>query len=177
MRTWSPIWSSIVDSSLWDEPDYVCKVFLTMMALKDEDHVYRGSAYELGKRAKKTELEVLEALKILSAPDKRRLEKQEHEGRRIEAVRDGWLILNGEKYREMISREMKRARDRKAQRARRERLSRGEGSRPLVGEDAYERAMDRGEDVTAKSDEYLPSEVQDLETQDPGRCGPGPEVP
>lgn len=165
-----------MDSSLWDEPDYVCKVFLTMMALKDEDHVYRGSAYELGKRAKKTEAECLEALKMLSAPDKRRLEKQEFDGRRIEAVPDGWLILNGEKYRQLISREMKRVRDRRAQRARRERLSQANG-KPLPGERAFEEAMDRGEDVTAKSDEYLPSEVQDLETQDPGRCGPGPEVP
>lgn len=121
MRTWAPLWSSIVDSSLWCEPDHVVKVFVTMMALKDADHVYRGTAFNLAQRAHKTELEVLEALKVLSSPDKKRVEPQEYDGRRIQAVEDGWLILNGEKYRAQMSREMKRARDRKASAAYRER--------------------------------------------------------
>lgn len=92
-----------------------------MMALKDADHVYRGTAFNLAQRAHKTELEVLEALKVLSSPDKKRVEPQEYDGRRIQAVEDGWLILNGEKYRAQMSREMKRARDRKASAAYRER--------------------------------------------------------
>lgn len=114
---WAPLWSVIVDSSLWEEPDYVVKVFLTMMALKDSQHIYRGSAFNLKKRAHKTEQEVLDAWKILSSPDKRRLEKQPYEGRRIEAVDGGWLLLNGEKYRELVQIEMKRERDRKSQAA------------------------------------------------------------
>lgn len=121
MKTWSPLWSSIVKSSLWREPDSVMKVFLTMLALKDEDHIYRGSAFNLADDSKKTELEVLEALQILASPDRLRIEKQEFEGRRIRAVEDGWLILNGEKYREMIQMEMRRLRNRRAQAAHRER--------------------------------------------------------
>lgn len=93
------------------------KVFLTMMALKDADHICRHSAYELGQKSRKDERVVLEALKILSSPDTKRLEPQPFEGRRIKAVEEGWLILNGEKYREMVSIEMKRARNRKAQAA------------------------------------------------------------
>lgn len=121
MRTWAPLWSSIVDSSLWILPDWVIKIFMTMMALKDADHVYRGTAFNLSRRSHKTELEVLEALKILSSPDTVRAEPQDFEGRRIQAVEDGWLILNGEKYRELMSREMKRARDRRAAQAYRQR--------------------------------------------------------
>lgn len=105
----------IVDSSIWDEPDYVCKVFITMLALKDSDDVCRTNAYQLAKRSRKTEEEVLDALRILSSPDKRRLEPQPHDGRRIMATDDGWIMLNGAKYREMVQDEMRKARWRRAQ--------------------------------------------------------------
>jgi len=142
MNTWAPLWSGIVDSSIWDEPDYVVKVFLTMMALKDSDHIYRGNAYRLAKRSRKTEAEVLDALKILSSPDKKRLEPQPYDGRRIKAVEDGWLILNGEKYRAAVALEMKRARNRRAQAALRARRN----PKPLKGETSYLKAANRGED-------------------------------
>jgi len=144
MNTWAPLWNGIVDSSIWDEPDYVIKVFVTMMALKDADHVVRLTAYQIGKRSKKDEREVLDALKILSSPDTKRLEKQAHDGRRIMAVEEGWLILNGEKYRAMVSLEMKRARNRRAQKAWRERQK----SKPLPGENVAVAAESRGDMAT-----------------------------
>ena len=137
MDTWSPLWSSIVDSSLWVEPDYVIKVFLTMLALKDSDHVYRGTAFRLSKRANKTENEVLDALRVLSSPDQRRQESQEFEGRRIQAVEDGWLILNGEKYREKVRKEMTRLRNARSQQAFRDRQKIPKNGTPLPGERAY----------------------------------------
>ena len=145
-RTWTPLWSMIVDSSLWREPDYVIKVYLTLIALKDEDHVYRGTAYALAERAKKTEQEVLDALKILCSPDTRRRERQEYDGRRIEAVKDGWFVLNGPKYREMVSLEMKRARDRRSSKAYRERKKSPKSveQRYKAGEQAYDRAINNG---------------------------------
>lgn len=133
MRTWAPLWNGIVDSSVWDEPDFVVKVFLTMLALKDADHIVRMNAYQLSMRSRKTEAEVLEALKILSLPDTRRIEPQPFDGRRIQAVEEGWLILNGEKYRQMVSDEMRRARNRRAQAAYRER----QRSKLLPGEAHY----------------------------------------
>lgn len=103
MNRYSPIWSQITDSSLWCEDDVVVKVFLTMLAKKDMDDVVRGSAFNIASWAKKTEAEVLAALKVLSSPDTRRLEPQPFEGRRIERVSDGWLVLNGARYRQMMS--------------------------------------------------------------------------
>jgi len=132
MSGWSPLWSMIVDSSLWSEPDYVCKIFVTMLALKDGDHVVRLTAYQLAHRSHKTEAEVLEALKILSSPDKKRLEPQEHDGRRISKVPSGWLVLNGEKYREMIRGIRRREYQAKWQKGYRERQKNGDG----VGSDA-----------------------------------------
>jgi hypothetical protein len=147
MNTWTPLWKGIVDSSIWDEPDVVCKVFLTMLALKDADHIYRGTAYALGKQSRKSEPEVLEALRVLSSPDTKRVEKQPFDGRRIKAVEEGWLILNGEKYRAQVSLEMKRARNRKAQQAWRDR-KRSQG--PIRGETRYVEALNNGEDAKAE---------------------------
>lgn len=115
MNTWAPIWSGIVDSSLWEESGDVVKVFMTLLATKDSDHISRLDAYRIGKKCNIDELVVLDILKILASPDTRRRTQQQFEGRRIKAVEDGWLILNGQKYRDMVQYEMKKNRDRKAQ--------------------------------------------------------------
>lgn len=114
-KSWTPLWSVIVDSSLWDEPDWIVKIFVTMLAKKDSDHIYRGTAYQLHKDSRKTETEVLEALKVLSSPDRLREEPQPYEGRRVKAVPEGWLILNGEAYRDMVAVEMRRRSNARAQ--------------------------------------------------------------
>lgn len=73
-----------------------------MLAKRNADNIVRGSAYQIGTWARKTEAETLEALKVLSSPDTKRLEPQKFEGRRIEKVEGGWLILNGEHYQEVM---------------------------------------------------------------------------
>lgn len=108
MDFYTPIFSKIVDSSLWSEPDYVVKVFLTMLAKKDKDFVVRGNAYNISQWAKKTEEETIKALKILAAPDTQRIEKQPFEGRRIEKAEDGWLLLNGRHYQELMTKTNRR---------------------------------------------------------------------
>lgn len=115
MTMWVPIFSSIVESSLWDEDDSLCKVFITMLALKGKDNVYRGTAYGLARQTRKVEEEIVRILDILESPDRRRMEQQEFEGRRIQKVEGGWLILNGMKYQKVMSDAMKRARWAKAQ--------------------------------------------------------------
>lgn len=127
---WTPVFGKIVESSLWRESDLVVKVFITMMAKQDWDHVVRGNAYQIADWSKKTEKEVIEALKVLSSPDKKRIEPQEFEGRRIKKVPDGWLILNGEKYQKELQEAKLRsqkaawqATDRAAEKAAREALA------------------------------------------------------
>lgn len=115
MNTWAPIWSGIVDSSLWEESGDVVKVFMTLLATKDSDHVCRLDAYKIKKKCNLDEVQVLEILKLLASPDTRRKVKQEFGGRRIKAVEDGWLVLNGQKYRDLVSIEKRKATLRKAQ--------------------------------------------------------------
>lgn len=166
--SWTPLWSGIVESSLWDESDSVVKVFLTMLATKDSDNVVRLNAYQLAKKSNKSEKEVLEAITILSSPDKRRVENQEFEGRRIQMVEEGWLILNGEKYRKKVQEEMKRARNRRAQAAWRERQKQAEKfpapSKPLAGELEHEHALKNGasqERLDEIVTDHLPDQCQE----------------
>lgn len=167
MYTWTPLFSKIVDSSVWAEPDHVVKVFLTMMALKDADHVVRYNAFGLAQRAHKTEKEVLDALKILSSPDRTRIEPQPHDGRRIEKVEGvGWRILNGQHYEDLMRSVNRRAY--KAAKAREYRLKEKQreqelinarNSKPLPGEEKFVKAIKEGDQDAADRvvTEHLPT--------------------
>lgn len=128
INTWAPLWSAIVDSSLWEEEGDVVKVFMTILATKDSEHVCPLDAYRIANRCNfrlpcggVDEDKVVKILKLLASPDKRRSVPQKEEGRRIRAVEGGWFVINGEKYRKMVQLEMQRARNRRSQAASRER--------------------------------------------------------
>jgi hypothetical protein len=144
MNRYAPLWSGIVDSSIWDEPDYVVKIFITMLAKKDLDHVVRGNAFNIARWSRKTEKEVLDALKVLAAPDKRRLEPQPFEGRRIERVEEGWLVLNGSNYVKAMQKANRNAYQAGKQREYRANAKLSSGT-PLAGEGAYVAAERRGD--------------------------------
>ena len=137
INTWCPIWSLIVDSSLWEEDGDVVKVFMTIIACKDSLHVCPMDAYRIANRCNfrladgsVDEEKAVSILDILSSPDKRRKRDQEDEGRRIRAVEGGWFVINGEKYRRWVSSEMKKANNRKSQQAHRDRQKLKEATPP-----------------------------------------------
>ena len=133
--SWAPLWSGITESSIWDESDEVRITFITLLALKDSDHVVRKTAFQIGKRARYDEATTIKALKVLASPDRKRIEPQPHEGRRIQKVEDGWLVLNGEQYRKKVSDEMRKARLRRAQNTYRAKHGTLPGrGQPLTGE-------------------------------------------
>lgn len=109
MDSFTPLFGKIVESSLWHEDPKVCKVFITMLAVKDYDHIVRKNAFGLADCSKLTEVEVIEALEVLSNPDRKRIEPQAHDGRRIKKVPEGYLILNGSEYQDLMRAVMRRA--------------------------------------------------------------------
>jgi len=131
MNSFAPIFSQIVDSSLWMEDDFVCKAFVTLLAIKDSDHVARINSFGLGRKCwptdTKAEERAIEALRILQAPDTRRIEPQEHEGRRIQKVEDGYLILNGQYYEDLMRKVSRRAYKAKKERQYREQMREKKG--------------------------------------------------
>lgn len=139
MNSFTPIFDSIVDSSLWEEPLHVRVLFVTMLALKSRDHVVRANEYRLTKRANLTIEQVQDALNRLQSADIKR-PGQLYEGRRIEAVEDGWVILNGEYYQKQMT--LIADRNRKAKWARENRAR--ESGKPVKGEEKHERLVRNG---------------------------------
>lgn len=110
--SWAPLWSKIVDSSVWREDPETRVVWITLLALKDYDHVVRYNSFQLSVRSNIPQDKVIKALEVLSNPDTKRMDDQQFEGRRIKKVDEGWMILNGDLYQKLVKREMKRAADR-----------------------------------------------------------------
>jgi hypothetical protein len=109
MFSWTPLFSTIIDSSVWRESKETRLVWITLLAKKDRSGYVRAALWALARDAGVTEQECLEAVRVLESPDPESHCK-ENEGRRIEAVAGGWKVLNHHMYRDMISKANQRAR-------------------------------------------------------------------
>ncbi|MCI0564875.1 MAG: hypothetical protein MN733_40935 [Nitrososphaera sp.] len=98
---YTKLFSEIVTSTIWQEPNDCRVLWITMLALKDEENICRATLPALAKICNLT-IEQTEAyLQKFQEPDKYS-RSQAFEGKRIELVDGGWLILNGQKYRDML---------------------------------------------------------------------------
>ena len=104
---YTKLFSSIVASTIWREDDKTRLVWITMLALKNERHLVEASLPGLADLARVTLTECEKAVAKLEGPDKYS-RKQDNRGRRIEKVEGGWKILNGEYYRQLLSKEERR---------------------------------------------------------------------
>lgn len=100
---YNKIFTKILDSSIWLESDTTRIVWLTFIAAMDEmGFVAFASSANVAHRARVSLEDANKAIKILESPDSNSGDP-EHEGRRIERVDGGWIVLNASKYREMVS--------------------------------------------------------------------------
>ena len=142
MSMFTPLFNQIIDSSIWEEPPHVRCVFITMLIKKRPDNTVLGTPYNLSRWACLPEDVVMDALRVLSSPDTRRLEPQPHEGRRIKKLedRDGWLLLNGKKYQDEIrAAKIRAAKADWARKHRAEVQKLPKKGKPLKGEDQDQR--------------------------------------
>lgn len=101
---YNKLFTKILDSSIWLEPTPTRIIWLTLLAAMDEDGFAQFAAIpNLAHRAVLSLDETMEAVKILEAPDPNSSDP-DHEGRRIERVPGGWMVLNAPKYRTMVTR-------------------------------------------------------------------------
>lgn len=114
------LYGSILDSSVWGESKDTRLVWVTLLAMADPEGYVEASLPGLARRANVTIEECEAALAVLSAPDPYS-KSQEHDGRRVEKVARGWLVLNYEAYREMRTRSQADAARRKREQRERER--------------------------------------------------------
>jgi len=90
--------SSILDSSIWLEDAETRLVWITMLAMADPDGLVEASVRAIAHRARVTEEGCQRAVQSFQEPDPDSKDR-EHEGRRVERVDRGFLILNYRKYR------------------------------------------------------------------------------
>jgi len=94
--------SGIILSTIWREDDHTRILWITMLAVKDRHHRVLASLPGLAAVANIPIESCKLGLQKLSDPDEYSRTK-DHQGRRIEAIDGGWLVLNGEKYRNYMS--------------------------------------------------------------------------
>lgn len=110
MTGFTKLFSSITESSVWCEDNDVLRVWVAMLAKAGADGVVEGSVPGFASLCRMSVSEFEKAVKILVSPDKYSRSK-EHDGRRIEAIDGGWVVLNHAKYRQrsLVDREGSRA--------------------------------------------------------------------
>lgn len=118
---YNKLFTKILDSSIWLESDYTRIVWITLLATMDEDGFCQYAAPGNVAQRAIVPLEKAEAaLKVLESPDKNSSD-DENDGRRIERVPGGWMVLNCKKYKELATRETSKNQTRERVRRFRER--------------------------------------------------------
>jgi hypothetical protein len=91
------LFQELVTSTIWQEPNDCRVLWITILALKDREHICRATVPALAKICNITPEQCEEYLQQFQEPDKYS-RSQDFEGRRIERVEGGYLVLNAEAY-------------------------------------------------------------------------------
>lgn len=115
------LFGSILGSTIWREDPATKVVWITLLALADQDGIVESSIPGLANYAGVGIAETETALQKFQSPDPYS-RTPEHEGRRIEPMDGGWRILNHDKYRRKMSPEEQREKAAIRQQRHRDRL-------------------------------------------------------
>lgn len=109
---YNKLFAKILDSSIWLESDTTRIVWFTLLAAMDQDGFAQfASIPNLAHRAR-VGMEATEAaVKCLEGTDEHSSDP-DNEGRRIEKVPGGWMVLNSEKYQKIVTRQIAREKGR-----------------------------------------------------------------
>jgi hypothetical protein len=118
---YTKLFSEILMSTVWREPDHVRIVWITMLAAADRDGIVHASIPGLADSARVSIEQCEDALSVLLGPDKYS-RTRDHEGRRIRVVDGGWHLLNHNKYREKMNEDERRDYKRRKQQEYRDRM-------------------------------------------------------
>jgi hypothetical protein len=165
---YNKLFTKILDSSIWLEPQPTRIVFITLLAAMDEDGYAHFSAIEnLASRARVSVTQCNTAVQTLSEPDPNSCDP-EFQGRRIERVPGGFMILNAKKYKSIA-----------------DSASRREATRSRVQKFREKKALDAEKkngntDVTRQAlhtvSEYVSVSELSLQGESEGKRAQGPEL-
>jgi hypothetical protein len=119
MSSYIKLFSEILTSTIWQEPDSTRIVWLTMLAMADKNGEIHASIPGLASFAKVSIDATETALETFQSPDKYS-RTRDNEGRRIEGIDGGWRLLNHSKYRARMNAEDRREKDKARKQKKRE---------------------------------------------------------
>lgn len=102
MAGYTKLFSEIIHSSIWQEPNDVKVVWISILALKNRDQICTATIPGLAAMAKITNERCAEIMEKFQSPDPWS-NSQEEEGRRIKRVPQGWFVINGARYRDKMN--------------------------------------------------------------------------
>lgn len=134
--SFTKLFQSITASTIWCEDHATRIVWVTMLAMVENENGYVGASVPgLAAAARVTVEECEVALAKFRAPDKYSRTK-EHEGRRIVDADGGWILLNYAKYRSKSKKEERQEQNRAAAKRKRDRDREERLNEPLTNADA-----------------------------------------
>lgn len=113
MSGYTKLFEQIIKSTIWQEPNDCRVLWITLLALKDKNHNVIASVPFLAKTANISIKDCQMYLKRFQEPDPYSTTKED-EGRRVRPIEGGFFIINGEKYRSMLSKEERKEQVKKA---------------------------------------------------------------
>ncbi len=141
---YNKIFTKILDSSIWLESTPTRIVWLTFIAVMDEKGFAPFAALgNVANRARVTLDEARTAIQILEGPDSESSDP-DNDGRRLERVPGGWIVLNAEKHRDLVTRAIKQAQT--AERVRRHRALKRTSNADVTPSEAYSEEEERSEE-------------------------------
>jgi hypothetical protein len=111
MAGYTKLFSRILDSTIWHEDDETRILWITMLAMADQDGDVLCTVPGLSARARISLAACERALARFQQPDKYSW-SQEHEGRRIHVTDGGWHLINHAKFRDLMCAEEQREKTR-----------------------------------------------------------------
>ncbi len=123
--------SGILASSVWSEPIETRIVWITILAMADRGGFVAASLSGVQRAANLPIEDVEKAIQTLQSPDTDS-RTSAHEGRRIEKIEGGWIILNYSMYREKQYKESQKEAAREGMRRLREERKREQLDEPAL---------------------------------------------
>lgn len=139
--TFTKLFSSITESTVWCEPSNTRIVWITMLAMADRMGRVWASVPGLANRARVPIEDARRAIDTFLSPDPDS-RSPEQEGRRIEVIDGGWRLLNYQKYRDMRDDDERRKQNREAAARHRAKVSQ---SQPKVSQSQPQSAQAEAE--------------------------------
>jgi hypothetical protein len=102
--SWNRLHKRILNSSVWYEDDQTRIVWITMLAMADKNGFVDTSLIGLAGAARVPKEKCAEAIRIFENPDPDS-SSSEYDGRRVEKIDGGWVLLNFSKYKGSTSTE------------------------------------------------------------------------